>query len=736
MPLDPEVMKQLLATFQTELEERLQTITDGLLTLEKTHNKKGDSQKIIEAIFRAAHNIKGSARGIGIQTIGEIVHHIESIFAAIKEKKSSVSPELINLCLTSVDSIRLAMEAHCNNKPLAFDLEALLKALEQESSTTRPSKKKPPKTQLQVQAPLDQGLKIAPPPSLPSDSPSERNVLDTSEYETIRVPLYQIEIVSALIEQMQINKIGIEENYSSLIKLSALGKQFSRLHGSDHEALTEMNYLLHKMCKAMHASVNELGSITNALQDELRMLRLVPASTLLRHLTRSVRSLGQELNKQIEFEISGDQVKLDKLILEGLKDPIMHLLRNSIDHGIENPEIRKKQGKPEFGKISIDVLDEGNQILINISDDGSGIDYTKVAETAIKRKIMTQAEIDNMKDDVILDLIFRPEFSTKEIITSVSGRGVGLDVVKSNISDLKGTVTFTTKPGKGTCFHLHLPLTLSSDIGLTIKSGGQLFVIPVSAIERVMMLHTNEIHEVEASQVILLEKKPIPLYTLSDILDLERYELALRDWLPIVIIKKGWDKVAFLVEEIIGERDIVIKPLQPPLMNISCVAGGTLSGTGEIIIVLNAGDLIQGALRTGRVNRVTLQTETLIKEPSRHHILLAEDSITTRTLEKNILENSNYKVTAAVDGKEAWELLQKQDFSLVITDIEMPNMNGFELTERIKQSEKYQDIPVIIVTSLDSESQKSRGIEVGANAYIVKHDFESTELLEIVRQLV
>jgi two-component system chemotaxis sensor kinase CheA len=209
-----------------------------------------------------------------------------------------------------------------------------------------------------------------------------------------------------------------------------------------------------------------------------------------------------------------------------------------------------------------------------------------------------------------------------------------------------------------------------------------------------------------------------------------------REDLPIVVIKKGWDKVALLVEEIIGEREIVIKPLQPPLINISCVAGGTLSGTGDIIIVLNAGDLIKQALSSRQTHRVTLQTEIQPEAPSQHHILLAEDSITTRTLEKNILENSNYKVTAAVDGIEAWELLQKQAFSLVITDIEMPNMNGFELTERIKKSDKYQEIPVIIVTSLDSESQKARGIEVGANAYIVKHDFESKELLEIVRQLV
>jgi two-component system chemotaxis sensor kinase CheA len=530
MPLEPEVMKQLIATFKTELDERLQTITAGLLSLEKTQKKQGDSQKIIEEIFRAAHNIKGSARGLGIQTIGDIVHHIESIFASIKEKKTSITPALINLCLSSVDSIRLAMQAFCDNKPLPFDLEALLKELALQGSSTNPSTKPNTQTTTPTTEPTTtpsttptttpnttpnmaptttpsmaptatpnmtsttepncRGLTAAStdPINTPSNTTPEKPDLTTNEYETIRVPLSQVENISALIEQMQITKIGIEENYRMLTKLDLLCKEAFALYENDNEDLTEMNFALHKIHKSMHISVNELSTITNALQEEMRMLRLVPAATLLQHFSRSVRSLGQELNKEIEFEISGAQVKMDKMILEGLKDPIMHLLRNAIDHGIESPELRKQQGKPEYGKINIDVMDEGNQILINVSDDGCGIDYKKVAETAIKRKMVTEAEIGNMTEDAILDLIFRPEFSTKEIITTVSGRGVGLDVVKSNLSDLKGTVSFSTQPGKGSCFHLNLPLTLASDIGLTIKSGGQWFVVPVSAIERILLI--------------------------------------------------------------------------------------------------------------------------------------------------------------------------------------------------------------------------------------------------------
>lgn len=713
MALDAEVLKQLVATFKQELEERLQTITDGLCALEKSNPKKGATKKIIEEIFRAAHNIKGSARSIGITHVGEIAHHIESLFTAIKENSLEISPEIINLCLASVDAMHSAMQSYSDQQPLSFDLDDLLNKLQQ---------REPIK--------LVELLKVA---EEPQENSNKLNELH--EYETIRVSLSQIDKVSTLVEQMQINKIGIEEHYNMLKKLAIQCKQISRLNMEDADQFIEMNYLINQMCQIMNNKVNELGVISNSLQEEIRMLRLVPASTLLRHFTRYVRDLSQELDKSIEFEISGDMVKLDKMILEGLKDPIIHLLRNAVDHAIESPEIRKKMGKSAVGKIKIDVLDEGNQILININDDGVGIDAKLIAATALKKKIMTQAELDTMHEDNILALIFKPEFSTKEIITDISGRGVGLDVVKSNLSELKGSVTLTTELGKGTTFHLHLPLTLSSDIGLTIKSADQLFVIPVSSIERVMMMPLHEVQEVEASQIILLDQKPIPLCILSRLLNLEGLDVS-KQGLPIVVIKKGRDKIALMVEEIIGEREIVIKPLQAPLTKVSCVAGGTLSGTGEVIIVLNPGEVINNAIHFGQGDQLLVQTETIKSVASQHHILLVEDSITTRTLEKNILESNHYKVTIAVDGKEAWEQLQKQSFSLVITDVEMPNVNGFELTELIKKSNKYKDIPVIIVTSLGSEEQKRRGIEVGANAYIVKRDFESTELLEVVNQLV
>lgn len=702
MALEPEFLKQLIEMFRTELDEKLQIITDGLLLLEK--NKEGINPTIIEEIFRAAHNIKGSAHSIGATKVGEIAHEIESIFTDLRQQKKRITSEIITNCFHYVDAMRLAMHSFSKSPYSPKD-----------------------------NVPSRESIALTPITTLESNNSSGSS--ETNKYETIRVALDQINVVSTLVEQMQINKIAIEDLYFELSKFVANSKELSSQVMGSSEQMAPLYHLACQLCKNMRNKVNELDITVNSLQNEVRLLRLVPASTVLRHLTRTVRDMAQELNKSIEFEITGDSVKLDKTILEGLKDPITHLLRNAIDHGIESPEIRKKNGKSEAGKITIQIVEEGNQILIDIKDDGAGIDSKVIAQTALKKHNMTHTVLDLMTESNLLELIFLPEFSTKEVINEISGRGIGLDVVRQNVKDLKGTVTVTTQKGMGTSFHLRLPLTLSSDRGLSIKSAGQLFFIPINAIEHLMTIDVSDIHEVEASQIILFNKKPVSLFTLSDLLNLTPPTKVLPERLPVVVLKKDWHFMALVVEDIIGEREIVIKPLQPPLNHVPSVVGGTLSMTGEVIIVLDPISLINQALQLDNINRIKISSKGLT-ERACHPILLVDDSITTRTLEKNILETNNYQVTVAVDGKDALDLLQKHTFSLVITDVDMPNLNGFELTKHIKKSDRLKDIPVIIVTSQDSEAHKKLGVDAGADAYIVKHQFESTELLEIVGQLV
>ncbi len=662
MPLDPEVYKQLIESFGTELEEHTQAITKGLLALEKNNLPEAEYRKIIEIIFRSAHNIKGTSYSLGMDSLGKLAHSIESLFSEIQKKSQSVNLETIDHCFNAVDQMKNEYQLF-----LKHDNPSAEKKVDQKNIT-------------------------------------QNTVLnDTHEYDSIRVTVQQIEKLSSVLEEMQINKIVMEQQ-------NAQKSHFI-------EALKNFSILFH------------------TLQEEVAQLRMVPIGNLLSTFPRYVRDLSHELNKNVEFISSGEDVKVDKAVLEGLKDPIIHLLRNAIDHGIEPEAIRKKMGKPEKGSITLEIKEEQALIKIIITDDGAGMDANQLAEIALKKNIVKPFELNQMTDDNKLELIFRSGFSTKDIITDVSGRGVGLDVVKSNIENLKGQITLSTIPGKQTTFTLSVPLSIATDRGLLIKSAGQPFVVPTSSVEHVMLIRPEQIVNVQGSQAIILENRTIPFRILSDILRMQKIPMPDETKLSVMIIKRAGSLLAFLVDEIIGEKEIVIKSFHAPLTKIPCVSGGTLLESNQVVLVLDPGDLMTFAFEKTQTSRVTIQDEKTI-EPDKKHILIVDDSITTRTLEKNVLESKNYQVTVAVNGKEALDMLHKKKFSLVITDVIMPVMDGFTLTEQVKKSEKLRHLPVIIVTSLGSDAEKQRGIDVGADAYIVKNEFESGKLLSIVSQLV
>lgn len=603
---DNEFIKKLVETFKAELQENLITITDGLLQLEKGTKSEQDFRSLLEEIFRVAHNIKGSARGIGVNDIGEIAHHIETLFTAIQKKSIKISPELINLCLQSIDYMNETMQCYTEQKPLTFDLVNHLRQLEhytkspdQEIPSTleptiesSPQREKGPKTQ-EIQA-------------------------QTNEYESIRVSLQNLDRVSVYTEEIQAIKIAIEEYYSKLTKmnykidhlvqswkkdkanLNAFPQNemssVAALFSTNLVELSEINNSTHLMQRELHTSVSELSILLNALQDEIRTLRLIPVTTQLRYLPRIVRDLARELKKQVNLQINSNDVKIDKMILDGLKDPIVHLLRNAIDHGIEDTDARIVAGKSPQGNISINVNQEDNQIVFKIIDDGAGIKTNDLMRTALQKKIITQSELENMKKEDLYELIFRPSFSTREIATDISGRGVGLDVVRSNLLRLKGHVSVESEQGKGTTFFLRVPLTLATERGLIISCSNQIFVLLTNSVESVMLLKKHEVMAVEGSPTVLVKEQPILLCSLSKILHLDETKQNRTEHISVVVIKKNRDRIALLVDEIIGEREIVLKPLQEPLSNIPCVIGATLTGNNQINLVLNSSEIMKRML--------------------------------------------------------------------------------------------------------------------------------------------
>ncbi len=737
MGIDPELLKQLIDTFKSELFEQTQIMTHALLELEKKNKSIDEINKVIETIFRCAHNIKGASRSLGIDNIDKISHKLESLFSNFKNTTQNIPVNIIDLCLEAVDRMNSAMHSFVMHEPLSFDISDLINRLcnSASKSETKNSIEIINEPQVSVATSNDKAIK--------SDS--------------IRVTVSQIDRISALMEEMQVNKIAIDDHYADLIKLhnqslkldnswqkiSNLFKSSTKpsdenllnTFNSCNDDIYEMKININNIFKNIRGRLNEFSVLSNALQEEIRMLRLIPAAHLFTTFERYVRDISHNMNKEIELKITGDEIKIDKLVLDGIKDPIIHILRNAIDHGIEDAQTRKTLGKSPVGHINIKLVEDKNQVLIYISDDGAGIDENKIKNVILTKNLITSSELEKLSREELFNYIFRPSFSTKDIITDISGRGVGLNVVKTNLESLKGNVTITTELNKGTTFCISVPFTISSERGLVIKCGGEKFVIPISHITKILAMKPTEIIEVQGSQAVLLDDHPIALHALADVLGLTKKSMVVNNRLPVVVIKKNWQEIGFLVDEVIGEREIVIKPLQYPLTNVRCVAGGTLSGSSQIMIVLNAGDLIEQSPNVDKSAPISFNTET-VSTPAHPHILVVDDSITTRTLEKHVLESKNYQVTVAVNGKEAWDLIQKHKFSLLITDVTMPFMDGFTLTEHVKKNQNTNYLPVIIVTSLGSEEEKKRGIEVGADAYIVKNEFESGALLEIVSQLV
>ncbi len=505
--------------------------------------------------------------------------------------------------------------------------------------------------------------------------------------------------------------------------------------GHNQEQLRLLNGHINTLYQQLANDTLRLSLIIDELQEEIKRVRMLPLSTITTTFGRMVRDLARERGKQVNLNITGADTELDKRVLEQIKDPLIHLLRNAIDHGQEPPEVRRQSGKPVEGTIYLTANQQGNNVIIAISDDGGGLDLAAIRQAAARKGILSLAEAEKLNDIDTAHLIFQSGLSTNKIITDISGRGVGLDVVRQNVEDLHGTIAVSFEPGQGTTFTITMPLTLASSRGLLVQSGGQTFVLPLSNIERILQIDCRQVTSVEGQAAISYQGRPLALARLEDLLELPAVPTG-NDKLMMVVITVAEKWLGLIVDGLVGEQEIVMKSLGQQLAKVGGIAGATVLGSGQVILVLHAADLIKLAARS----RACVVSPTLATQPEKVEnktVLVVDDSITTRTLEKNILESAGYHVRLAIDGQEALELLATDSPPhLIISDINMPRLDGFDLTWQIKQDNRYTNIPVILVTSLDTPADKARGIEVGAEAYIVKSSFDQSNLLEAVEQLI
>lgn len=559
-------------------------------------------------------------------------------------------------------------------------------------------------------------------------------IITRSRYEqrVKELEVMNMELLQALKEMLRVRalrrKIG-----KTINKSPELEKIFSNLEFCEGKLKTVTSTLQTHTEDVSNDDLH-LELIVSSIQREVQGLRMLPIETLFEPLRRRVRDISRHQDKTVTLELQGGETELDRQLIEAMRDPLVHLITNSIDHGLETPEQRKQVGKPPTGSLRLSAGQRGNQIIIEISDDGRGIDFEKVKQKALSAGLFTERELASFTEDEIVSLIFRAGFSTKAAVTEFSGRGVGLDVVKVNVEKLQGQIEVHTVKGKGSTFKITLPLTLSTQRVLLVKAASQLFALPVNAIDRLMSISVDDVFTVGAKMTIAIEGKPVSLIHLSSLLNVADADLEAKQEHVVMVLAMGSERAAFVVDEALGEQEVVVKALGKPLRKMKNIAGGAILGDGSVMLLLNPSDLLRAAKGSSRIDMKFLKKEE--KTKSRSRILVIDDSITTRTLEKNILEMAGFEVLLAKDGLEGLEMSKSSGCNLVLSDIDMPKLNGIDLTTEIKNDPKLKHLPVVLISSLDTPEIKMKVAQSGADAFIVKGQFDQHQFLQVVRNML
>lgn len=777
-----------ISKFQEEVQDLLQRLNEGVITLES----EPDNRELIDQMMRDAHTIKGSSRMVGLIEISDIAHWLEDLMVKVRDREITYTADMSDAFFEALDAIVYLTEHKGVNEGGALDLDALhdrLQALasvgapvppEEEPASATGAKGEPAEAprkrsrRKSVEAAQASALVEAeetvsaerarsdatastPARPTPAEQKQASEELKSKVQTTIRIRTSQVDRLLNLISEVVIAQIKAEQRSSEMRQIAAEAAQLwqtwqrvkSVLHaaaeragvdGFDQElnlldtAIAEQRRRFAEFAKVHADDVSRASLVVTDLQEHGMRLRMLPANTIFQTFPRAMRDLAKQFRKEIEFVIEGGDTELDKKVLEEINDPLIHIMRNCVDHGIEPPEVRVERGKPAKGTVRLAARQEGDRIVIEISDDGAGIDPEKIRQTALRKGYLTEAEAASMSDREAMYLIFEPGFSTAPIITEISGRGVGMDVVREFVVEkLKGSLDVESEVGKGTRFRLTIPLTLAIIRALLIKVGGQIYAMPTGAIEETLRVDPGDIIKVEGREVIRRQRRTIPVVRLADILSVpENGPEGTKQ--PIVTIGYSGQRMGFMVDAFVGEQQIVIKPLGNHLQKIENVAGVTVLGAGEVVPILNVPDLMANArTRTGKRTGPAAPSE----RTGPRRVLICEDSFTTRELERSIFEAAGYEVETAVDGAQGLARLREGlAVDAVVTDVQMPNMSGFELTRAIKSDPLLSDIPVIIVTSLERDEEKAEGIEAGADAYITKSVFNQDTLLDTVERLI
>jgi two-component system chemotaxis sensor kinase CheA len=752
---EDDFYQKLLATFAIEAREHVQTLRAGLSRLALGM----PSGELLETLYREAHSLKGAARSVTNREIESLCHHLESLFSSLKKGEIAWGDNLLAL-LAEGGEILQRLVALLGNEFPGADRTAVktgIKAWEENLSRFREDPTSVRTKATTPEASRDTGATFFPGNLLSPLPPADTVRVNLARLESLLTPaddLLQLKLTALhRVEELQNIRKTLREEQKKAARadkgiklLRQLARETKFDPGQEEEIndtalffeenqrlLASLAGVIGSLVQSSRQDARWAGNILDDWREALREALMLPFGWLWEGYPLFVADVAREQGKKVRLLVCGADIAVDRRVLEEMKDAFTHLIRNALDHGLEKPEERQGQGKPPEGTLAVEAIPlAGGRVRVIIADDGRGVNLAQVKNAALKMGLATAEDLDCREDQALLELMFYSGLSTLSNVTSLSGRGLGLAIVREKLEALGGTIRVESKPHEGTKFILDLPLTQAAFRVVVIRAGGRLFALPASQVEAVTRIAAAQIRSLENRPVISWRGESVYLFALQDIWELPP-DAGGEDYQQLVIVRQAQSRLALKVEEILAEQESLVKGLAGEPAATAGIGGVTILGSGRLVPVLNIPELIH--LLGQRKSRATVAAVAATKKRG-DYLLVAEDSITSRTLLKNILEAAGYRVRTAVDGQEALTWLMTEEFDLVVTDVEMPRMNGLELTRRIRREEKLSSLPVILVTARETAQDREAGLLAGANAYLIKSSFDQSNLLAAIERLL
>lgn len=733
----------MLELFRNEVEGQVATLTHDLLELEQNPS----AMDRLERLMRAAHSVKGAARMVNLDGAVRLAHAMEDCFVAAQQGAITLQPDGVDALLKGVDTLtQIAQPANQDHAAWLHTNQALIDALVAAFTAIKAGTAAPTPAS-SVAAPQAPSTQVAAPAA----------ALTTSHDNAVRVSAESLNRLMGLsgealvgarwlrpyadallqVKRRQAELITVLDHLWDIIGGPHLNEYATSLFKDAQRKAGDCRLILSDRLTELEEYDRRTSNLSSRLNREVIASRMRPFADGVHGFQRMVRDLARKLGKDVRMEIRGLTTQVDRDILEKVEAPLNHLLRNALDHGVDTPEERQAAGKPAQATITLEAMHNSGMLSITVSDDGRGVDLEKLRGKIVQKGLVTAEMAPQLSDTELLEFLFLPSFSTRDQVTETSGRGVGLDVVHNVMQEMRGVIRTSTQFGKGTRFQMQLPLTLSVIRALLVEIAGEIYAFALARIDHTLKLDKEAIEMVEGRQYFTHSGQHIGIVTANQVLELDDAPHD-NEVLSVIIIGDRNHRFGLIVDRFMGERNLVVRPLDSRLGKVRDISAAAFMEDGTPALIVDVDDLLRSIeilVNGGRLNKVSQGAEQEANRGAKR-VLVVDDSITIREVERNMLQTRGYDVDVAVDGMDGWNAVRTGRYDLVISDIDMPRMNGIEFVSHIKQDPRLKNIPVMIVSYKDREEDRNRGLEAGADYYITKGSFHDETLLDAVADLI